>query len=306
MGFLRHNLGYKLLALVLSVALWANVKLHQEPLTVAEQARLELRGVPDDIVASSSVSQVTVVLYGPKVYVTRITPEMLTAYVDLKGAGLGHYKKDVNVQVPRNLQALVTVQSITPTQVDVRVRRKTRKTVPVRVDWIGAPPSGASYGPPRITPPTVDVAGADTAVDTVDHAQVRVQAGDPHITDRFPAVPVDRRGNPVSEISVWPDGVTVDATLRATEARQQAFVSPAYHGEPEHGYEIVGVTTEPQVVTLVGSPARLENLKSVTTQSITITGAKTDVTRRVSLLLPPDVTAEPALVTAVIRIRKAR
>jgi len=302
--FLRENIGYKLLALFLSVALWANVKLHQEPLTVAEQARVELRGVPDGLVATTGAAQVTVVLYGPKVYVSRLTPDALTAYVDLRGAAPGHYKRDVNVQLPRNLQPLVTVQTITPAQVDVRVRRKTRKTVPVRVEWIGEPPSGASYGPPRITPPTVDVAGADTSVDAVDHAQVRVQAGDPHVTGRFPAVPVDERGEPVSEISIWPDGVTVDATLRATEARQQAFVSPAYHGEPAPGYEIVGVTTDPQVVTLVGRPGLLENLRSVTTQSIAISGARADVSRRVPLLLPGEVTAEPPTVVARIRIRK--
>lgn len=306
MRFLRNNLGYKLLALVLSIALWANVKLHQEPLTVAEQARVELRGVPDVLVATSGASQVTVVLYGPKVYVSRLTPDMLTAFVDLHTVAPGHYKKDVNVQLPRNLQTLISIQSVTPPQIDVRVRRKTRKTVPVRVDWVGEPPTGASYGPPRITPPTVDVAGADTTVDTVDHAQVRIPAGDPHITDRFPVVPVDRRGNPVSEISIWPDGVTVDATLRATESRQQAFVSPAYHGELPPGYAIVGVTTDPQVVVLIGSPARLEDLKSVTTQSISIAGAKADVERRVPLLLPPDVTAEPGTVTAHIHIRKTR
>lgn len=306
MRFLRENMTYKLLALVLSVALWANVKLHQEPLTVAEQARVELRGVPDDLVASTGASQVTVVLYGPKVYVSRLEPETLTAFVNLRGSGVGHFKKDVSVQLPRNMQALVTVQSVTPAQVDVRVRRKIRKTVPVRVEWTGEPPSGASYGPARITPPTVDVAGADTAVEMVDHAQVRIPAGAPHVTDRFPVVPVDRRGNPVSEISIWPDLVTVDATLRATEARQQAFVSPAYHGEPAPGFGIVGITTDPQVVVLIGSPARLESLKSVTTQSIGIAGAKADVVRRVSLLLPPDVTAEPSLVTARIHIRRTR
>jgi YbbR domain-containing protein len=305
MRFLRVNIGYKLLALVLSVALWANVKLHQEPLTTAQQIRLEMRGVPDGLVASSGVSQVTAVLYGPKVYVTRLTPEDLTAFVALRGAAAGHYKKDVIVQVPRNLQSLVTVQTVTPAQVDVRVRRKTRKTVPVRVQWIGEPPSGARYGPARISPQTVDVAGADTAVDMVDHAEIRVQAGDPHVTGRFPVVPVDGRGETVSEISTWPDGVTLDATLRATEGRQQAFVSPAYHGSPANGFEIVGVYTNPQVVTLVGSPATLENLKSITTQSIAIAGATGDISRRVPLLLPRDVTAEPALVEARIRIRKA-
>jgi YbbR domain-containing protein len=305
MRFLRDNFIYKLLALVLSVALWANVKLHQEPLTTAEQIRLELRGLPDDFVASSGVSQVTAVLYGPKVYVTRLTPDVLTASVDLSGAVPGHYKKDVNVELPQRLQSLVTVQTVTPTQVDVRVRRKTRKTVPVVVQWIGEPPSGASYGPARLSPSTVDVAGADTSVDEVAQAQVRLSAGDPHVTGRFPVVPVNAAGEPVSEISVWPDGVTVDATLRATEGRQQAFVSPAYHGEPARGFEIVGVFTDPQVVTLVGDPATLENLRSITTQSLSIAGSSVDVARRVPLLLPAGVTAEPPSVEVRIRIRRA-
>jgi YbbR domain-containing protein len=151
----------------------------------------------------------------------------------------------------------------------------------------------------------VDVAGADTSVDEVAQAQVRLPAGDPHVTGRFPVVPVNAAGEPVSEISVWPDGVTVDATLRATECRQQAFVSPAYHGEPARGFEIVGVFTDPQVVTLVGDPATLENLRSITTQSLSIAGSSVDVARRVPLLLPAGVTAEPPSVEVRIRIRRA-
>ncbi len=303
MRFFRENLSYKILALVLSIGLFANVKLHQEPFTTAMTLPLQVRDVPETLVASPSISQVTVVLYGPKVYVSRLVPDDLKAYVDLRDANAGHTKEDVSVEVPANLKPLVSIQNITPDRIDVRLFQKRRKSVAVRVAWEGEPVAGASYGDARIDPLTVDVAGAEAMVAMVDHAVVRLQAGDPHITGRFPVIPVDSAGEPVSEVRVWPDAATVDVTLTQTSDRRQAFVAPSYNGTPAPGFTIDRIWSIPDVVTVLGPPEVISRLNSVPTGVVDISGAKSDVVHNVPVQVPPGVTAVPESVQVRIRLR---
>lgn len=302
MKHLRNNLSYKALALVLSLGLWANVKLHQEPFTTAMMLPLQVRETPENLVAAPSVGQVTVVLYGPKVYVSRLEPDDLKAYVDLHRATAGHTKQEVAVDLPANLKPLVSIQGITPDTVDVRLYQKRRKSVPVRVEWDGEPLAGARYGDARLDPPTVDVAGAEAVVATVDHARAKVQAGAPHITGRFPVVPVDAAGEPVSEVRVWPDAVTVDVTLTPTSGRQQAFVQPAYTGIPAPGYTIARIWTNPQVVTVLGPSEVVGGINSISTQPVSIAGAKGDVVQTVTVRPPRGATAVPESVQVRIRL----
>lgn len=304
MNHFRGNASLKILALALSVALWANVKLQQEPFTTALALPLQVRNLSDTLVAVPSITQVTAVVYGPKVYLANLTPDQLHAYIDLGTATTGHSQEEVSVEVPSNLKALLRVQAITPNRVDVRLFPKRRQSVPVRIRWTGVPPEGARYGTVRLDPPVVDVAGAENLVAMVDHAEVKVQAGDPHITARFPVVPVDSAGNPVSDVRIWPDGVTVDATLTMTSGRKQAFVSPVFIGSPGPGYETAQVWTQPQVVTLLGPPEVINKLPSVRTKAVDISGKREDVVQTVGLQVPRGVSTVPETVQVRIQLRK--
>ncbi|HEY3268414.1 MAG TPA: CdaR family protein [Armatimonadota bacterium] len=300
---LRHNWPFKLLALGFSIMLWYNVKMHQEPWSMSIPVHLDLRGVPADMVAASSVAQVNVVINGPKVYTTRVTPEQLTAYVDLRDAVPGSRRVDVKVLVPSRLGA-ITVVSRTPEKVDIQLRRKVRRNVPVSVEWTGQPTAGARYGAVHLDPSTVEVVGADNVVESVDRAVVRLRAGDPHITGRFPLSSVDQRGAIVGEVTLSPDSATVDAALTQTMSRRQAFVSPAFNGLPADGYAIERVWTEPQVVTLVGTPDDMKGIDSIPTRPISVQGASGPLARVVALVPPRGVTALPDRVTVRVRVRR--
>jgi len=304
MRFLRENLGYKVLALALSIALWANVKLRQEPFTTALPLPLQVRNVPEQMVAVPSATQVSVVLYGPRVYVSNLDADKLKAYVNLGDTSPGHHREDVSVEVPGNIKPLVSIQAVTPNQIDVRLFQKVQRTVPVRVDWSGEPLAGTRYGSVQLDPRVADVAGAEHVVSLVDHVAVTVEAGDPHIVGRFRPVAVDDEGDPVSDVMVTPEYITVDATLTQTEGRRQAFVSPVYRGKPAAGFGIDQVWTQPQVVTLLGPPEVIDSISSVPTESIDITGKQGDVVENVPLQVPSGVRTVPETVQVRIRLQK--
>ncbi|HEY3413443.1 MAG TPA: CdaR family protein [Armatimonadota bacterium] len=301
---IRHNLAYKILALVLSIALWADVKLHQEPLTKPIQARLEVKGLQPDLVATTGVSQVTAVVYGPKVYAGRLPSDSVHAYIDFRNAALpGQRKEEVKVVLPPSLAGLVSVLSIAPDHVDVKIRRISRKTIPVTISWTGKSTPGTRYDVRGVSPGSVVVSGPDEAVNDVDRAMVALPNGDQQVTGQYAVSAVDRNGDTVSEVEMAPAWVTVEATQRPTNTPRQVFVSPAYVGKPARGYTLDGVVTDPQMVTLIGAPELLQGVKSIPTRRLSIANSRSDISRTVEIVVPDGVTAQPASVQIHIRIR---
>lgn len=304
---IRHNLPYKILALVLSIALWADVKLHQEPLTLPIQARLEVKNLQSDLVATTGVTQVTAVIYGPKVYASRIPMESVHAFVDFKNSAMpGQRKEEVKVVLPPRLVGLVSVLSIAPDHVDVKIRRTSHKTIPVTISWTGKSTPGTRYDVRGISPGSVVVSGPDEAVNDVDRAVVALPNGDQQVSGQYAVSAVDKNGDSVSEVELSPRWVTVEATQRPTTTPRQAFVSPAYVGAPAPGYTVERVVTEPQVVTLIGTPELLKDVTSIRTRPLSIANCRSDISRTVEIAVPLGITAQPETVQIRIVIRPTR
>lgn len=301
---LRHNLPYKILALILSVALWFDVKLHQEPVVATVQIPLEVRNVQADLIGTPVVNQVTAVLYGPKVYVSRVPAKSVRAYIDLHNAAApGQRKEDVKVELPEALRSFVSIQSVGPDRVDVKVRRIATKPIPVTVDWTGPPIAGSQYGLPKLTPAVVQAVGPDDSVNQVDHCVVTLPGGDPHVSGLYPVVPVDAEGTVVNDVRSVPESVTVEAVLTVTAGRQLALVLPAYDGVPADGFRLDRITAEPQVVTLIGPRNLVDGISSVRTRPVSISDARSDVVRMEEIATPRGVTALPVSVQVRIHIK---
>jgi len=63
-------------------------------------------------------------------------------------------------------------------------------------------------------------------------------------------------------------------------------VSPQLKGTPKEGYNVLGVSVEPAVVTVFGSQTFVEQAVAILTQPVDIDGATSDISRTVSLNLP--------------------
>ncbi len=192
------NFGLKLLALLCSIMLWAYVQ-RQEPATVPITTRLEVRGLSDDLVATTALSQVTVIASGPRVYTNRIDPNAIRAYLDLHNRSNGQYRLDVKVEASETIRALVSVAPA-PEKVDVRIQQKTKRDVPVQVEWQG------EARPGRVTLAKLDP-GYVPPRRRIGHEQVvpalaRIPAGDPSVSGSYPVVPVDAQGRLVANVTL--------------------------------------------------------------------------------------------------------
>lgn len=104
--------------------------------------------------------------------------------------------------------------------------------------------------------------------------------------------------------------VTTSFNPRAVHTKTVAVI-PTIVGEPRYGYSLIGIRVLPPTITISGDSAKLESLRSVTTEPVDLAGETRDIIREVGLIGPPDivrpgrvrveVTIRPAFVATVVR-----
>ncbi len=117
----------------------------------------------------------------------------------------------------------------------------------------------------------------------------------------------DQLGHLVQQITVDPAFIDVKVEIEQQSFSRALAVSPVVVGTPRQGYNIVGVTVEPPVVTVFGPESYIDQAVAISTQPVDIGDATRDVVRTVSLDLPPDVTVRGGgTVTVTVKVTAAR
>ncbi|MDO5296043.1 MAG: hypothetical protein Q4F00_05250 [bacterium] len=212
---IKHNLNLKLIALAMSIIACIAVNAFTEPNntnTIAHRIyTIPIKFVPPggELVYSADVKEVVVTLSGTLDMLDRISPELISADVNLSGRSQpGNNLETVNVMVPGG----ITMTSVEPAYIWVRLSKLLVKHVPVRVELQGQVESGYSIGKPEIAPETLRVSGADTKVDSV--VALRAPLAIAHANSTFSAalrtlLPVNASGEVVRDVQVSDELVSV-------------------------------------------------------------------------------------------------
>ena len=168
MDFLRryvfHNLGLKLLSLVIAVLLWMAVA--REPMAeVAITVPIEFQNAPDNLeISSESIPQVQVRERGPSGVVHDLGPAEVHAVIDLRSTSPGEHTYDLSpnkIRAPRDVQTLQVI----PSQFRISFDKRATKTVKVQARVIGTTAPGYSLQDVKVEPSTVTLAGPEKRVD---------------------------------------------------------------------------------------------------------------------------------------------
>jgi YbbR domain-containing protein len=160
----KRDIGIRLLALALAVALWfvASEDLRTEPVAMEERvlpATVRLVGVAKELIPFQDVPQVEVRLRGPS---NVPVPEQLEAYIDMRGKRAGQYHLAVHVSVPSRFSVL----AVKPEHIAVRLEPETTRRFSVVTALIGLPPGvEVVIGQPE--PAEVTVSGAKSDIERV-------------------------------------------------------------------------------------------------------------------------------------------
>ena len=166
--FFVHNLGWKLLSLLLATLLWILVA--REPqIATSLNAPLELKNMPDDLDISTNLPEhIRLEVRGPSGRLTRDNLADAAVVLDLRTvAGPGERTftfQDHNLRLPIGVQFYKAV----PSQITIRFERLITKAVPVKPQYATGPADGYAIVQSWFEPRTVRIVGPESHVQPID------------------------------------------------------------------------------------------------------------------------------------------
>ncbi len=304
--FLVRNWPLKLGAIALATVLYAGLVLSENVQTWASPVPIVPVRLPANAVLVGNLPSVTGIRFiaAPDV-AARLTSDSFRASIDLSAAVVDPERPFVTASVRLEVaDSRVTIVDYTPREILVQLDPLISKSVPVEVET-GDVPSGLTVGPPELSYSQVTVSGPASVVDLVRaaRAQVVIQPSGLDVDADVPLVAVDALGNTVRPVDIRPDTVRVRIRVGSQAQTKSLPINPVATGTPATGYEVVSVGVEPVLVTVEGDPDALAPLARIDTEPVSVSGATSDVTATVGLVLPSGVHAlSTDQVRVVVRI----
>ena len=307
---LLNNWGFKLLALVLAIGLWAGL-ISQDPTLTREKVfndvTINVTGnetikrngliVVSDL--SSLLQNATLRVDVPQMQYQSAQASYYNARIDLSrltqtGA------QEVRV-LTTNSTAYGNVTEINPATLQIEVEEYiTRYRIPVAVDTVGTVPDGYYATTPSLDPPLVAVSGPRSLVEKVVRAEAVLDLSalperEGLVRTAIPFRLLDEQGNAVESSllevtseSVLVDSVVVEQTLysfRSLDLSDVGLIS----GKPANGYEIKSVAITPEQVTAAGREINLNALDTLyPDSSVSVEGATQSFNQQVKVRKPSE------------------
>jgi YbbR domain-containing protein len=295
-----ENLATALLATVISLSVWIVAINEQNPPRedfLPVDLPIEISNKPADLVLFQPFERtIRVRIRASQASWDRLQPGTdrtlagnARAFIDLAGttAGLHEYEVQVKFADPD-----ITIISLDPQSVSLRLEEQREKPFGIQVNISDAPPVGFTVGTPETNPPSVTVSGPQSSVDQVVEVIAAVQLrGTKTAIDRDVAlIARDAQGNSVQGIRLSPESASVHVPVDQRLGFKDVSIKVVTKGTVASGYWLSNITVDPSTLTVVGSPARLDEIGGfVTTDAIDVKDARSGFVRPVTLVMPPGV-----------------
>lgn len=299
----QHNLSLKLLSVCLAFLLWvqaAAVSGPALPQTVRD-VPVQWRNLASGLVILSASPSVNVTVRGRGDAVRHLSRDSFTAYVDLRGAGLGRGSFAVTVEGPEG----VIIGQVAPPEVLVDIDAWDTRQVPVSLYTLGSPGTDHAMKDHQMRPTDLYVEGPRSAVQLVSHvvAKVDISGATQTIARTVVARPLNAEGAEVRGVTVTPSTVDVQVAIIRLPPARQVPVRANLQGRPAAGYVQGEASVRPVEVRMWAQSAVGDLVKYLWTHPIDIDGATGNVARDVLLLVPEGVDkVEPVLVHVFVPI----
>ncbi|WP_243398262.1 CdaR family protein [Deinococcus koreensis] len=256
-----HNLGLKLLALLVATTLWflatqdrrANVEQGFD-VEVTVRDTTGGRGEGTRAVSDLNPKTVRVTLSGRPERLRELRPESIEAVVDVTGEPEGSFTRPVTVSPPNG----TTVSRRTPERVQGFVDTQIVRTLPVTLSV--STPSESSLPRYEVSPASASVAGPGRVVATVQRlvtSPALVPAGSERETT---LIALDAEGRPVDGVVTRPASVTL---RRLDTGELPVKTLPVVLSDPPATLRIRAVSVQPSTVRVVAAPELLSRLREV-------------------------------------------
>jgi YbbR domain-containing protein len=280
--------GVRLVAsLILAILLWGLVTSAQDP----EMSRtftsvpIEVGELPAPLQVVGDVPDISVRVTGPRSVISDMTSNDVRASLDLDDIDRPEEETvSIEVETPRGVWEVQP----NPSRLPIRVEESVTELFVVETVFTGNVESTRQVNATVEDASEITVVGPKSSVDRVARVIVPVEIENQtrNFTTSIAPQAVDDQNQPIPEVSITPDQVTVNVSIE-TRGKRVAVLTQL-EGSPAQGYEVVDRTILPATVLIDGPDDLIEPLISVTTEPIDITGVSATLTRRVAITGLPE------------------
>lgn len=297
MRTLAANFRTFLLALVLGVAVWVSAVTSADPDEIRlypNPVPLEIVGkAPSLIITSDVPDTVEVTLRAPRSVWEQLnaTERSVQATLDLSGLEAGEHQVAVQIRVLARPYQIVLAS---PETVTVRLEPVATRTLTIEKLVSGIPALGYQAGEAVLSSETVRISGPESLVNQAVRARVVINLT--NARENFEqAVPIqilDENETVIQGLTLTPDVVQVSVPVSQQGGFRDVAVKVVVTGQIAPGYRLENISVFPPVVTVFASdPDLVASLPGVVeTQPLDLQGADEDITTRLALNLPQNVT----------------
>ena len=298
MRWFASNIRTFLLAAVLGVAVWVSAVSAADP----DEERpypgpipIEVIGQDPYLVRTSELpTSMNLTLRAPRsVWEALTTREnAVRAILDLTGLTAGEHTVEIQVQVAlRPIQILLK----DPSTVTVRLESLITKPLPLTATLTGQPAAGYKAGGATLASQEVVISGPESIVDDAMRARVAVNLDgvrESVVDEPVPIQIINSKNEVLRGLTINPETVLVNVPISLQGGFRDVAVKVVVSGQQAPGYRLENISVFPPVITIFSTNhALVSSLPGVVeTQPLDLQDAREDISTRLSLDLPDNIT----------------
>ncbi len=287
-----HNLGMKIVALLLALGLWVFVAAAQN--NVAKfpgSIPVKAVNVPTNFSAIYDTKEVNLKIAADPSVWKQLSSDNFSAFVDLNGlaAGTHNLKVIVNPNLPN-----VSVIEVDPANIMVRLEPVEKKTVSVAAVIIGQAADGRTIGSIDFTPDKVEISGPKSLIGgaTAASAIVKLNGESDGFSRDITLSVLNDKNEAINEITINPATAKADVTIVKAGNNKTVGVKAVTTGLAASGFFVSNIVVDPATVDVVGQDSLLRTTQYIETLPVDIAGQSDTLVKTVALSLPAGITLQ--------------
>lgn len=294
--WLGKNISTFILALVLAIGVWIAAVNASDPDVEKDYPTptlLEMVGQDTALVITNNYTeQITLNLRAPQSIWAQLTAndENIHAILDLSGLEPGEYSLTPQIQIGIQPTRII---SFTPPSIEITLEELVTQTFPVNLSLNLETSLGYQAGSARLSADEVQISGPKSLVDRVDTVQASLTKSDVRedISESLTIEALDVEGKLIRGIDLSFDTVELLIPVSQEGGYRDMAVKVVVEGQVADLHRLTNITVFPLVVTVYSADTQLVNSLSgiLETEALDITGISEDVSARLKLDLPENI-----------------
>ena len=279
---LQRNTLKKILALILSMALWVYVMGTQNPVIEdSYKVNVKLKNFSAEYgVFFNENEEVKVILSAPRSYFIDYSEKDIRAYIDTSDYGEGEFDIPIETDFPKGFELI----KISPETMHVTIEPIIERQMELQIILSGAPKPNTIVKNID-APKNIAVVGPKAKVNTVSQVvgYVGITGDDNDFELNVPVSALDENGRGVTEVRVIPSSVKVYIDIEKSAKKIVPIVADL---TPPNGKEIDTVTINPATIEIEGAEDVINGIESLKTVSIIIPENTDTYQKELAIVIP--------------------